>query len=186
MGINIVDSPIKVLRFFMLGCCLLAPLAALAESDKTPAGSEETPLLTEENLASLQSALAEMQQLAPQLRILLRSLRKQVGFDSREIFNIERGISQSQQNMERLIAMQERGAMKPMRAHFIADDLRRKADGMRDSLAYVVRRSGELEAASGDKMSAEVLKENADLREHLTRYSALLDQSVKMLKERQL
>ena len=80
--------------------------------------------------------------------------------------------------MERLIAMQQRGAMNPMRAHFIADDLRRKADGMRDSLAYVVRRSGELEAASGDKMSPEVLKENADLREHLTRYSGLLDQSV--------
>jgi len=186
MGINIVVSPIKGLRLCMLGCCLLAPVMLQAQADKDSAGADEAPLLTDENLASLQSALVEMQALAPKPRVLLRSLRRQVGFDSREIFNIERGITQSQKDMERLIAMYQRGAMNPMRAHFLADDLRRKADGMLDSRAYVVRQSEELEKASGDKMGADVLKENADLREHLARYSELLDQHVEMLKERRL
>lgn len=185
MRINRQDSPLQALRFFMIGFCLLAPLGMLAaQEDNQPAEVDETPLLTADNLALLQSALAEMQALAPQLRILLRSLRQHVGFDSREIFNIERGIAQSEKDMERLIAMQLRGAMNPMRAHFLADDLRRRADGMRESLAYVARRSGELEAAAAEKIDAVLLKENATLRDHLARYSELLDQSVAMLKER--
>jgi hypothetical protein len=187
MRINSVDSPSMVLRFFLLGIFMFAPLGmSLAQEADEAAKSDQTHQLTAENLAILQSALAEMQALAPKLRVLLRSLHSQVGFDSREIFNIERGINQSQKDMERLVAMHQRGAVNPMRAHFLADDLRRKADAMRDSLAYVVQQNGQLKTAPDDQAGAAVSKENDDLREHLARYSEMLDQSVEIFKQRQL
>lgn len=178
-----IDRIVKLLSHCLIGGLLIIPLSpALAQEAGNGHAVDEGRIFSGEDLASLQSSLAEMKEMAPKLRIMLRSLRTQVGIDTREVFTIERGISQSQQDIERLIAMHQRGAVNQMRAHFLADDMRRKADGLRESLAYVVRRSRDIEAAARRNQGDEAVRENDDaLVEMLGNYSALVDKNLALL-----
>jgi len=176
-----------MLRLLLSGCLVgIFTHTTLAQEGAEPAKADEERRLGEDEIRLLQGGLTEMQTLAPKLRVLLRSLRKQVGIDSREIFTIERSISQSQTDLQRLIAMHRRSAVNPMRAHFLADALRRKADALRGSLAYLLRHSKRLEAESGGNLEQAVLTENAELGEQLGRYSELLDQGVELLQAKKL
>jgi uncharacterized coiled-coil protein SlyX len=161
-------------------------LQAVAAEERTDAvDTEVRQALHEAELQSLQSILVELRSLAPKLRVLLRTLRQQVGFDPREVHSIERGLSQSQKDIERLIAMHKRKAFNRMRAHFMADDLRRKSEGLKESLGYITRRIRELDEASGDRQANTELKENdKDLVEQLTLYSNLVSDGVDLLKEK--
>ncbi len=168
---------IQFLTLLLLSCGVSGAWAAEAEAQ--PPVSQG---LNAEEVQVLKSSLDELRTMAPSLRILLRTLRTQVGFDPREIQNIERGMSQSQQNLERLIAMHERNAFNPMRAHFMADELRRKSEGLRDSLSYVKRRINELDEAPGERKADEELKRNDDaLMEQLGLYSDLVGATVAVL-----
>ncbi len=169
-----------VLLPLLLACAVSALSAAEAEVDAT--GPQ--PLNAEE-VQALQSTLSELQSLAPKLRVLLRTLRQQVGFDPREIHSIERDMSQSEKDLERMIAMHRREAFNQMRAHFMADDLRRKSAGLKDSLAYVKRRIQELDDASGNRQRDAELKKNDDaLVEQLGLYHNLVSAAVMLLKDK--
>jgi hypothetical protein len=156
---------------------------ALTAAEAQTKTSEPQPL-NEEELHALQSTLTELQSLAPKLRVLLRTLRKQVGFEPREIYNIERAMSQSEKDLERMIAMHRRNAFNKMRAHFMADDLRRKSAGLKDSLGYVKRRIQELDDTQNERQQNADLKKNDDaLVEQLGLYSDLVHASVMLLKD---
>lgn len=179
-------KPPRYLILLLVLLPLAAPMANAADAASNGAadGQEAQPL-EEAELQSLRSTLGELRQLAPKLRILLRTLRQQVGFDPREIHSIERGMSQSQQDLERMIAMHERDAFNRMRAHFMADDLRRKSEGLKASLAYVKRRISELDQAPGDRRDDAELKQNDDaLVELLGLYSDLVSESVMLLQDK--
>ncbi|MEJ2693626.1 MAG: hypothetical protein P8166_11350 [Candidatus Thiodiazotropha sp.] len=168
----------------MTSYCLPFQVAA-AEEQTDAADTEVRQALNETELQSLQSILAELRSLAPKLRVLLRTLRQQVGFDPREVHSIERGLSQSQKDVERLIAMHKRRAFNRMRAHFMADDLRRKSEGLKASLGYIMRRIRELDEASGDRQANAELKKNDEaLVEQLRLYSNLVSDGVDMLREK--
>lgn len=172
-----------ILTLMMLSCL---PLQVVAAEERTGAvDTEVRQAMNEAELQSLQSILAELRSLAPKLRVLLRTLRQQVGFDPREVHSIERGLSQSQKDIERLIAMHERKAFNRMRAHFMADDLRRKSEGLKESLGYITRRIRELDEAPGDrKANAELKQNDGALVEQLTLYSNLVSNGVDMLKKK--
>jgi hypothetical protein len=131
---------------------------------------------------TLQQTLTELKALGPKLRVLMRTLRKQVGFDPREIHNIERAMSQSEKDLERMIAMHQRDSFNKMRAHFMADDLRRKSKGLKTSLGYIARRIRELNEVSGERGLNEQLNANDDaLLEMLGRYADLVAQSLTLM-----
>lgn len=176
--------PHLLILILMMPPCL--PLQVAAAAERTDAADTEVrQALNEAELQSLQSILAELRSLAPKLRVLLRTLRQQVGFDPREVHSIERGLSQSQKDIERLIAMHNRKAFNKMRAHFMADDLRRKSEGLKESLSYITRRIRELDEASGDRQTNTELKKNDQaLVEQLTLYSNLVSDGIDMLKEK--
>ena len=157
----------------------LASHAAAQEADSV--APDES--LNETDLQSLESTLSELKVLAPQLRVQLRTLRKQAGFDPRQIHLIERGMGHSQKSLERLIAMTKRNAFNGMRAHFLADDLRRKSKGLKDSLAYVQGRIQELNGSSNGRQ-ADAAQQQSDeiLMDLLSRYSDLVNDSVEFLK----
>ncbi len=149
------------------------------------ADGQDQPGLNQEELQALQSTLAELKSMGPKLRIQLRTLRKQVGFDPREIHKIEQAMGQSEKNLERLIAMQQRNAFKKMRAHFMVDDLRRKSESLNDLLGYVKQLIQQLDQAPGGRQVDAQLKRNDDaLMELLGLYSDLVSASVMMLKDK--
>jgi chromosome segregation ATPase len=150
------------------------------------ADAQDKPGLNEEELQELQSTLAELKSLGPKLRIQLRTVRRQVGFDPREIYKIERAMGQSEKDLERLIAMQQRNAFKKMRAHFMVDDLRRKSESLNGLLGYVKQLIQQLDQAPGGRQADAQLKQNDDaLLELLGLYSDLISASVMMLKDKE-
>ena len=154
-------------------------LGGFVQAEEAGKSETEQPL-SEEDLQSLESSLQEIKALAPKLRVLLRTLRSRVGFDPREIHLIERGMSQSQKDLERLLAMSKRKAFNGMRAHFLVDDLRRKSEGLKTSLVYVGERF-----LTDDNEGDAVQEQSEDsLLSLLGRYSALVDESVLLLKDR--
>ncbi len=159
-------------------------LTAQVVAQETDAAAQEKALSVED-LQSLESSLSDLKSLAPQLRVQLRTLRSQVGFDPREIHQIERGMSQSQKDLERLIAMTKRDAFNGMRAHFLADDLRRKSEGLLDSLSYVETRIQQLNKDSTDRQAdTDRQQQDEALLNLLGRYSKLLNNSVSLLKSK--
>jgi len=177
----------STLHMLLAGCLFgTSTLMILEQEDAQAANGDEERQLGKDDVRLLQERLREMLAMAPKLRVLLRSLRKQIGIDSREILTIERSISQSQTDLQRLIAMHQRGAVNSMRVHFLVDDLRRKADALHDSLAYLIRHVRGGGAGDVGKLDEKVLKENADLEQQLGHYSELLTQDVELLQARRL
>lgn len=176
---------IALLRHCMIGLLLIIPLTtALAEEANDNGADKEGVVLNGDEIAALEESLGEMQNTAPKLRVMLRSVRTQVGIDTRQVFNIERSISQAQKDIGRLIAMHRRGAVNRMRAHFLADDMRRKAEALRASLAYLVRRAREFDTTPGGQQESEKVKaENDALVEILGTYSAMLDANLAMIRQ---
>lgn len=153
--------------------------AAAQETDSTVPDQS----LNEADLQSLESTLNELKVLAPQLRVHLRTLRRQAGFDPRQTHLIERDMSQSQKSLERLVAMTKRKAFNEMRAHFLADDLRRKSKGLKDSLAYVEGRTHELNGGAQSQPADSAQQQRDEiLVDLLKRYSELVNDSVEFLK----
>ncbi|MCU7797010.1 MAG: hypothetical protein KZQ75_07765 [Candidatus Thiodiazotropha sp. (ex Myrtea spinifera)] len=182
---NIVDIERlhKTVRYILIGI-LVGVLSPYCLAEETQVIEETAPQqLAAEEVQALDGVLSEMKALAPKLRVTLRSVRRQVGFDVRKIHNVERDISQSQKDIERLIAMHQRGAVNQMRAHFLVDDLRRKSDGLRESLNYVVLRVREIDSA-GAPNNGSGSESNDALVELLGLYSSLVDDSVAMLQEK--
>jgi hypothetical protein len=172
----------KTKNFFSLLILLLIgqflPVHLTAAADEVT----DTPALSDTELQSLQDTLSQLKSLSPKLRVLLRTLRRQVGFDSRAIHKIERGMSQSERDLERMIAMHQRNAFNKMRAHFMADDLRRKSEGLKESLDFVNRHIQELNEVPGDRKPNEQLKKSDDdLLEMLGLYTDLVSQTITLL-----
>jgi hypothetical protein len=155
-----------------------------AEEDQ----SAEQKALVAEEVQLLEDSLAEMKAMAPKLRVSLRSVRKQSGFNVRESHKVERNLSSSQKDMERLIAMHRRGAVSQMRAHFLVDDLRRKAEGLKESLAYIElhlqEQPGENGTAPDTPNENSVPGQETGLIQLLGRYALLVDNSLSMLQEK--
>lgn len=177
----------STLRTLLAGCLFGASiLMILVQEEARAANGDEGRQLGKGDVRLLHEGLNEMLAMASKLRVLLRSLRKQIGIDSREVLVIERSISQSQTDLQRLIAMHQREAVNSMRAHFLADDLRRKADALHEALAYLIRRDRKRVAGEEARLDENVLKEYADLQRQLGRYSELLTQDVELLQARGL
>ncbi len=172
----------KTKNFFSLLILLLIgqflPVHLMAAADEVT----DTPALSDTELQSLKDTLSQLKSLSPKLRVLLRTLRRQAGFDPTAIHKIERGMSQSEKDLERMIAMHQRNAFNKMRAHFMADDLRRKSEGLKESLDYVNHHIQILNEAPGDRKSNEQLKKlDDDLLEMLGLYNDLVSQSLTLL-----
>ncbi len=181
---EVVRTNFRFFRLTLLSLLLIFTDTALSAAEAEVDATKPQPLSGEE-LQSLQSTLSELQSLAPKLRVLLRTLRQQVGFDPREIHSIERDMSQAEKDLERMIAMHQRNAFNKMRAHFMADDLRRKSEGLKDSLAYVKRRIRELDEAPGDRQQDAELKKSDDaLVEQLGLYQDLVSAIAMLLKDK--
>ncbi|MCU7844801.1 MAG: hypothetical protein KZQ93_13270 [Candidatus Thiodiazotropha sp. (ex Monitilora ramsayi)] len=183
MRINNVERAQSLSRYVLIALLTLSPLTStLAQEDTQAVDNDEPQQLAAEEVQALDGVLSEMKVLAPKLRVTLRSVRQQLGFDAREIHKVERNINHSQKDIERLIAMHRRGAVNQMRAHFLVDDLRRKADGLRESLNYVVLHVREQASnPDGGANDSDAGKDNDALIELLGLYSALVDNSVVML-----
>ncbi|MCG8062962.1 MAG: hypothetical protein N0C89_02135 [Candidatus Thiodiazotropha endolucinida] len=127
--------------------------------------------------------LKVMQQLAPQLRIQLRSVRMNMKFDVREIHNIERSIGKAQTDIERLIAMHETNRVNAIRAHFLVDDLRRKASALDQGLSHVTQRIMKKYGVSEENelQNIEINEEDSQLLSLLQDYSQLLDQTLQLV-----
>ncbi|MEJ2592281.1 MAG: hypothetical protein P8178_12940 [Candidatus Thiodiazotropha sp.] len=173
------------LRHWLIGLLLILPLAASpvwaadSESGDTPAE------LSADEVAVLRQSLDEMQRMAPKLRVMLRTLRTQVGIDTRQVYTIENSIGQPQKDLERLVAMHQRGAVNRMRAHFLTDDIRRKAEALQSALAYVVRREHALDSTTGDKQKVEAVREdNQALIGMLGDYGKLLEKDLALLQSK--
>lgn len=155
-------------------------LGSQAIAEEAGESAPDQPL-SEEDLQALDSSLQALKALAPKLRVQLRTVRRQVDFDPREIHRIERGMSQAQKDLQRLIAMSKRKAFNGMRAHFLADDLRRKSEGLKESLVYV----GERTQVSDKQQNDPAQQQNEEsLLSLLGRYSELVSASVVLLQDR--
>ncbi|MCU7813055.1 MAG: hypothetical protein KZQ77_17760 [Candidatus Thiodiazotropha sp. (ex Notomyrtea botanica)] len=170
----------KTVRYALIGILMGVSSPYSFAEDRQVVDEAAPQQLTVEEVQALDGVLSEMKAMAPKLRVTLRSVRRQVGFDARKIHSVERNISQSQKDIERLIAMHQRGAVNQMRAHFLVDDLRRKSDGLKESLNYLVLRVRELDSAEEPNNGA-ASESNDALVELLGLYSALVDDSVVML-----
>jgi hypothetical protein len=177
-------EPVRGRRLRLLPIVFSFFVSCLAFAQEAVSPTSDQPL-TDEDLVLLTSALDELKTLAPKLRVHLRTLRTQVDFDPRQIHQIERGMSQSQKNLERLIAMSRRHAYSAMRAHFQADDLRRKSEGLKTAKLYVEGRlarfgriAGTDPATAGKKQADQVL---VDL---LERYADRLSEVVALLQRK--
>lgn len=182
----IKTKKIRLLTGLSMAAILAFGSIALVKAEEELA--EEQKVLIAEEMQLLDDSLAEMKALAPQLRVSLRSIRKQAGFNVRESHKVERNLSSSQKDMERLIAMHRRGAVSQMRAHFLVDDLRRKTEGLKESLAYIERhlqeQTAETEVSPDASGENSVSDQESGLIQLLGRYTLLVDNSLSMLQEK--
>lgn len=136
--------------------------------------------LDETDLSQLKNSLKEMKALAPKLRIQLRTVRSQVAFDVRQIHNIERSISQAERDITRLIMMHEGNRFNQLRAHFLGDDLRRKAKSMHQGESYVESKLVQLQENPDQRMTV-LLEQYNQLRSLLGAYTQLIDESLNLM-----
>lgn len=180
-GVSIAKY-LPYLLILLLVIPLHLPLRGVAAAETNDLKQGEG--LSEAQQRSLQSTLSELRSLAPKLRVLLRTLRQRVGFDPREVHTIERSLGQSQKDLERMLAMHQRKAFNKLRAHFMADDLRRKSEALVESLGYIKRRIREIDKGSHERAAdAELQKGDDALVELLGLYSNLVSDSAMLLKE---
>ncbi|MEW8027542.1 MAG: hypothetical protein AB2792_19560 [Candidatus Thiodiazotropha sp.] len=139
--------------------------------------------LDEISLMSMAEHLKTMQQLAPQLRIQLRSVRMTMKFDIRQIHDIERGIGKAQTDIERLIAMHKTDRVNSTRAHFLVDDLRRKASTLDQGLSHVTQRIMKKYGVSEENeiQNTGISEEDSQLLSLLQDYSRLVNQSLQLV-----
>jgi hypothetical protein len=131
--------------------------------------------LAEIDVTKLQVKLDGMNNLATPLRVQLRKVRSQVEFDIRQIHSIERSVSQTENDLKRLIMMHKGGRFNAMRGHFLTDSLRRKARNLHSGEDYVDLMISR-EQDKSDQQNAELLNEYNQLQSQLGNYSQLLDQ----------
>ncbi|MEW8521929.1 MAG: hypothetical protein AB2552_02650 [Candidatus Thiodiazotropha endolucinida] len=169
-------------RFVASGLYLVFGLV-LASGWSKPVCAADFEPLDEIALMSMIEHLKVMQQLAPQLRIQLRSVRMNMKFDVREIHNIERSIGKAQTDIERLIAMHETNRVNAIRAHFLVDDLRRKASALDQGLSHVTQRIMKKYGVSEENelQNIEINEEDSQLLSLLQDYSQLMDQSLQLV-----
>ncbi|MCG7981657.1 MAG: hypothetical protein JAY90_02780 [Candidatus Thiodiazotropha lotti] len=136
--------------------------------------------LVDTNVEQLQAKLDEMKALAPQLRVQLRKVRSRVEFDVRQIHAIERSISHSERDLERLIIMHRGDRFNEMRAHFLADSLRRKTRNLHAGENYVMAMI-EREQENPELGRRELLEEYNQLQLHLGSYNQLMDECLAIL-----
>ena len=180
-----IKSESKRLRRWLIGLLLMLPLAASPAWAADAENTDAPAVLSADDIAVLQQSLDEMKRMAPKLRVMLRTLRTQVGIDTRQVYTIENSIGQPQKDLERLVAMHQRGAVNRMRAHFLTDDIRRKSESLQTALAYVVRREQALDSSAGDKQKVEAVREdNQALIEMLGDYGKLLEKDLALLQSK--
>ena len=180
-----IKSESNRLRHWLVGLLLILPLAASPAWAADTDSADAPAVLSAGESAVLQQSLDEMKRMAPKLRVMLRTLRTQVGIDSRQVYTIENSIGQPQKDLERLVAMHQRGAVNRMRAHFLSDDIRRKAEALQTALAYVIRREHALDSTTGDKQKVEAVREdNQALIEMLGDYGKLLEKDLALLQSK--
>ena len=131
--------------------------------------------LVDTDVAQLQAKLDEMKALAPQLRVQLRKVRSRVEFDVRQIHSIERSISQSERDLERLIMMHRGNRFSEMRAHFLADSLRRKTRNLHAGENYIIALI-EREQENPEQGRKALLEEYNQLQLQLGSYNQLMDE----------
>jgi hypothetical protein len=182
----IKTKKIRMLSRLLVTAVIMFGLIGSLQAEEVQSAEEKA--LVAEEVQLLVDSLAEMKAMAPKLRVSLRGVRKQAGFKPRESHKIEKNLSSSQKDMQRLIAMHRRGAVSQMRAHFLVDDLRRKAEGLRESLAYIElhlqEQSEETEASPGASSENSVPHKESGLIQLLGRYTLLIDNSLTMLQEK--
>lgn len=162
---------VVVMVFFTTISMLLASATAKAV---------EFPPMVASDVALLQDNLGEMKKLAPKLRMQLRTVRSQVEFDVRQIHNIERSISQSERDLERLIMMHKGDRFSELRAHFLVDDLRRKAKNMHEGKNYVLGMIERLQENQDDRLLPMIEQYN-QLFLILGEYNQLIDQCLNII-----
>ena len=172
----------KRVIFFVFPLFVLTGLTAPAFVPiiSSPAHAAAFDALGDAQITSLQQHLTTMKDLAPKLRVQLRRMRAQVDFDVRQIHTIERSISQAERDLERLIAMHKRNGFNSIRAHFLADNLRRKAKGLHEGEAYVVGRIEGLREEPNGKAAA-LLEQYDQLRLLLGDYNQVVDQCLNII-----
>ncbi|MCG7897720.1 MAG: hypothetical protein JAY85_04595 [Candidatus Thiodiazotropha weberae] len=136
--------------------------------------------LVDTDVEQLQTKLDEMKTLAPQLRVQLRKVRSRVEFDVRQIHAIERSISQSEKDLERLILMHRGNRFNEMRAHFLADSLRRKSRNLHAGENYVMSMI-EREQENPEPGKLELLEDYNQLQLQLASYNQLMDVCLSIL-----
>ncbi|MCU7932294.1 MAG: hypothetical protein KZQ90_15955 [Candidatus Thiodiazotropha sp. (ex Codakia rugifera)] len=166
-------------RFFLA----IVAISLLFMQTAYSAETAEFERLNETELKSLVEHLQAMKALAPQLRIQLRSMRMGANFEVREIHNIERSIGKAQTDIERMITMHKRDKISKVRAHFIADDLRRKASSLDQGLAHVTK---QLEKKFGisienESQRQQLSEQDNQLLSLLEDYSLLVKQSLQVV-----
>ncbi|MEW8352385.1 MAG: hypothetical protein AB2665_01180 [Candidatus Thiodiazotropha sp.] len=161
----------------------LVLLALVALSPWQPVEGADFQPLDEVALMSLAEHHKAMRQLAPQLRIQLRTMRMSMKFDVREIHNIERSVEKAQSDIERLIAMHNTNRVNSIRAHFLVDDLRRKAASLDQGLSHVTQRiANKYSLAEEQEIQDQTLGvEDAQLLSLLRDYSRLVNQSLQLV-----
>lgn len=136
--------------------------------------------LVDTDVEQLQAKLDEMKALAPQLRVQLRKVRSRVEFDVRQIHAIERSISHSERDLERLIIMHRGDRFNEMRAHFLADSLRRKSRNLHAGENYVMALI-EREQEDPETAKSELLEDYSELQLQLGSYNQLMDECLVIL-----
>ncbi|MES9940186.1 MAG: hypothetical protein ABW104_13980 [Candidatus Thiodiazotropha sp. 6PLUC2] len=170
-GFDLQLVVVVVVVFFTAISMLLASATAKAV---------EFPPMVASDVALLQDNLGEMKKLAPKLRMQLRTVRSQVEFDVRQIHNIERSISQSERDLERLIMMHRGDRFSELRAHFLVDDLRRKAKIMHEGENYVLGMIERLQENQDDRLLPMIEQYN-QLFLILGEYNQLIDQCLNII-----
>jgi hypothetical protein len=128
--------------------------------------------LNESDLDRLAVNLEEIKVIAPKLRIQLRKIRSQVVFDVRQVHAIEHAISPVERDLVGMGAMHKGQRINELRAHFLADDLRRKTKSLHTGEKYVTAMYDQL-LEDPDPRKAVLLEQYEQL---LSDYNRLLDQ----------
>lgn len=161
---------------------LILALTLSIESIQSAHGAE-FEALDEPALRSLGEHLTAMEKLAPQLRNGLRSASTSMKFAVSEIHDIELSIEKAQSDIERLIVMHNTDRVKPVRAHSLVNDLRRKGAALDQGLSRVTQRLEKKYGAAKQEEAANKAysEEESQLLSLLQDYTRHVNQSLQLL-----